>query len=63
MVPPAYYAHLVAARARFHARGNWSDHESTESSSTSGGGMDDSSYLAVKQELLRGKKKEMKMTV
>ncbi|KAG0000459.1 Protein argonaute 10 [Modicella reniformis] len=32
MVPPAYYAHMVAARARFHSRNeHWSDNESTES--------------------------------
>ncbi|KAF9193168.1 Eukaryotic translation initiation factor 2C [Haplosporangium sp. Z 11] len=49
MVPVAYYAHLVAARARFHAKGcGWSDTESSESSAT-----DESSYLAVKPDLLR----------
>ncbi|KAF9950945.1 eukaryotic translation initiation factor 2C, 2 [Mortierella alpina] len=49
MVPPAYYAHLVAARARFHSRGErWSDTESSESTAA-----DESTYLAVKPELLR----------
>ncbi|KAI1319425.1 argonaute 1 [Mortierella claussenii] len=47
MVPPAYYAHIVAARARFHSRSeHWSDTASTES-----GAGDASSYLAVKSEL------------
>ncbi|KAF9981230.1 hypothetical protein BGZ65_004181 [Modicella reniformis] len=33
IVPPAYYAHIVAGRARFHAKGErWSDVESTETS-------------------------------
>ncbi|KAI9320095.1 Piwi domain-containing protein [Dichotomocladium elegans] len=33
IVPPAYYADLVAARARFHRRGeNWSDTEATSES-------------------------------
>ncbi|KAF9081951.1 Eukaryotic translation initiation factor 2C [Mortierella sp. AD031] len=50
LVPPAYYAHLVAARARFHSRGErWSDTESSESNNA-----DESSYLAVKPDLLRG---------
>ncbi|KAF9088048.1 Eukaryotic translation initiation factor 2C [Mortierella sp. GBA35] len=49
LVPPAYYAHLVAARARFHSRGErWSDTESSESNNA-----DESSYLAVKPDLLR----------
>ncbi|KAF9112449.1 Eukaryotic translation initiation factor 2C [Mortierella sp. AM989] len=48
-VPPAYYAHLVAARARFHARG---DHFSDTVSSSSTGG-DASSYLGVKPELMK----------
>ncbi|KAF9930836.1 Eukaryotic translation initiation factor 2C [Linnemannia zychae] len=48
LVPAAYYAHLVAARARFHSKGErWSDTESSESNA------DESSYLAVKPELLR----------
>ncbi|KAG0084009.1 Eukaryotic translation initiation factor 2C, partial [Podila epicladia] len=48
MVPPAYYAHLVAARARFHSRGErWSDTESSEA------GGDESTYLAVKPDLLK----------
>ncbi|KAF9581944.1 Eukaryotic translation initiation factor 2C [Lunasporangiospora selenospora] len=48
VVPPAYYAHLVAARARFHSRGeNWTDTESSEA------GGDESTYLAVKPDLLR----------
>ncbi|KAG0049752.1 argonaute 1 [Linnemannia elongata] len=48
LVPPAYYAHLVAARARFHFKGErWSD---TESSQSNAG---ESTYLAVKPELRR----------
>ncbi|KAG0339668.1 Protein argonaute 14, partial [Podila minutissima] len=48
MVPPAYYAHLVAARARFYSRGErWSDTESREA------GGDESTYLAVKPDLLK----------
>ncbi|ORZ26299.1 Piwi domain-domain-containing protein [Lobosporangium transversale] len=47
MVPPAYYAHLVAARARFHSRSEqWSDNASSESNAG-----DASSYLPVKPEL------------
>ncbi|KAF9931854.1 eukaryotic translation initiation factor 2C, 2 [Linnemannia zychae] len=50
-VPPAYYAHIVASRARFHARGDrWSDTMSSES-----GAGDASSYLTVKPELMRAK--------
>jgi eukaryotic translation initiation factor 2C len=50
LVPAAYYAHLVAARARFHSKGErWSDTESSESNA------DESTYLAVKPDLLRGK--------
>uniref|UniRef100_A0A1D1YXN1 Protein argonaute-3 n=1 Tax=Anthurium amnicola TaxID=1678845 RepID=A0A1D1YXN1_9ARAE len=30
LVPPVYYAHLVCLRAKFHARGDWSDTESSE---------------------------------
>ncbi|KAG0048957.1 Eukaryotic translation initiation factor 2C [Gryganskiella cystojenkinii] len=53
MVPPAYYAHLVAARARFHAR-DWSDHESYETASV-GSNTDEtnSGYNAVKPELAK----------
>ncbi|KAF9438295.1 eukaryotic translation initiation factor 2C, 2 [Entomortierella beljakovae] len=52
MVPPAYYAHLVASRARFHSRSeHWSDTESSEVSGSGAG--DESSYLAVKPELLK----------
>ncbi|KAF9927987.1 hypothetical protein BGZ67_007217, partial [Mortierella alpina] len=48
LVPPAYYAHVVAARARFHFKG-----EGTE---TSGGdaGVDASSYRAVHSKLQQG---------
>ncbi|KAG0225036.1 eukaryotic translation initiation factor 2C, 2 [Mortierella sp. GBA43] len=47
VVPPAYYAHMVAARARFHAKHErWSDTESTETSQ--GSGFDESAYLAVR---------------
>ncbi|KAI8354349.1 Piwi domain-containing protein [Mortierella sp. GBAus27b] len=47
MVPPAYYAHMVAARARFHSRSeHWSDSASTES-----GAGDAASYASVKPEL------------
>ncbi|KAG0293797.1 Eukaryotic translation initiation factor 2C [Dissophora globulifera] len=59
LVPPAYYAHLVASRARFHSKNErFSDTESAETSrsggdSMYGGGAEESSYLAVKPELLR----------
>ncbi|KAG9290846.1 hypothetical protein G9A89_010995 [Geosiphon pyriformis] len=46
LVPPVYYAHLVCSRARFHARENWSD---TESSEEGAGGA--SSFGTVKAEL------------
>ncbi|KAG0302521.1 hypothetical protein BGZ98_007426 [Dissophora globulifera] len=50
MVPPAYYAHLVAARARFHSKGEqWSDNASTESSTTGAA----SSYSNVKPDLAK----------
>ncbi|KAF9207103.1 eukaryotic translation initiation factor 2C, 2 [Haplosporangium sp. Z 27] len=50
LVPPAYYAHLVAARARYHARG---DHFSdTVSSSSAGGSVGDSSSYASVNPLL-----------
>ncbi|KAG0012884.1 Eukaryotic translation initiation factor 2C, partial [Entomortierella chlamydospora] len=53
MVPPAYYAHLVASRARFHSKSErWSDSGSTEQSGSSAPG-DESSYLAVMPELLK----------
>ncbi|KAF9113516.1 Eukaryotic translation initiation factor 2C [Mortierella sp. AM989] len=53
MVPPAYYAHLVASRARFHSKSErWSDTASTENSTGSGPG-EESSYLAVRPELLK----------
>ncbi|PKK79735.1 Piwi-domain-containing protein [Rhizophagus irregularis] len=48
LVPPVYYAHLVCARARFHASGeNWSDPDTSEGA----GGV--ASYAAVKAELLK----------
>ncbi|KAF9304752.1 eukaryotic translation initiation factor 2C, 2 [Mortierella antarctica] len=48
IVPAVYYAHIVAARARFHAKGeHWSDNQSTES----GTGADMTVYAAVKPEL------------
>ncbi|OAQ24024.1 Piwi-domain-containing protein [Linnemannia elongata AG-77] len=48
LVPPAYYAHLVAARARFHFKGErWLDTESSQSNAS------ESTYLAVKPELRR----------
>ncbi|RGB43667.1 Piwi domain-containing protein [Rhizophagus diaphanus] len=48
IVPPVYYAHLVCARARFHASGeNWSDPDTSEGA----GGV--ASYSAVKAELLK----------
>ncbi|KAF9434815.1 argonaute 1 [Entomortierella beljakovae] len=47
MVPPAYYAHLVAARARFHSKGEqWSDSASTES-----GAGDAASFGTLKPDL------------
>ncbi|KAF9091483.1 argonaute 1 [Mortierella sp. AM989] len=49
MVPPAYYAHLVAARARFHSKNEqWSDTASTES-----GAGDASSFGKLKPELAK----------
>ncbi|KAG0335588.1 Eukaryotic translation initiation factor 2C [Podila horticola] len=48
VVPAAYYAHLVAARARFHAKGeHFSDTMSTETAET----MEHSAYAAVKGDL------------
>lgn len=50
IVPPAYYADLVAARARFHRRGeNWSDTEATSESMDSEQQM--ASFAVVKPEL------------
>ncbi|KAI9498874.1 Piwi domain-containing protein [Zychaea mexicana] len=50
IVPPAYYADLVAARARFHRRGeNWSDTEATSESLDSEQQM--ASFAVVKPEL------------
>ncbi|KAI8346601.1 Piwi domain-containing protein [Mortierella sp. GBAus27b] len=47
VVPPAFYAHIVAARTRLHSRNeHWTDPESTET-----GCGDASSYSAVKPEL------------
>ncbi|KAG0053940.1 eukaryotic translation initiation factor 2C, 2 [Gryganskiella cystojenkinii] len=47
MAPPAYYAHLVAARARFHAKGEqWNESLSTDTSTG-----DASTYARVKNEL------------
>lgn len=51
MVPPAYYAHLIAARARFHARGeNWSDSYSTDTTLSDG-----PAYARVPKSLTGGK--------
>ena len=50
IVPPAYYADLVAARARFHRRGeNWSDTEATSESMNPDEQM--ASFAVVKPEL------------
>jgi hypothetical protein len=50
IVPPAYYADLVAARARFHRRGeNWSDTEATSESMDSEQQM--ASFAVVKTDL------------
>ncbi|PQQ14114.1 protein argonaute 5 [Prunus yedoensis var. nudiflora] len=38
IVPPAYYAHLAAFRARYYIEGEYSDVASTTAGSTSGGG-------------------------
>ncbi|GBC06890.1 hypothetical protein RclHR1_07120003 [Rhizophagus clarus] len=47
IVPPVYYAHLVCARARFHASSeNWSDPDTPE-------GVGSASYAAVKNDLLK----------
>jgi len=49
VVPPAYYAHIVAARARFHSKGDrFSDTVSSES-----GVSETSSYQSVKPELMK----------
>lgn len=58
IVPAAYYADLVAARARFHRRGeNWSDTEATSESMDSEQQM--ASFAVVKPELQKGKFKQM----
>ncbi|CAO3652743.1 unnamed protein product [Cunninghamella echinulata] len=50
IVPPAYYADLVAARARFHRRGeNWSDTDATSESLDSEAQL--ASFAVVKPEL------------
>ncbi|CAG8475064.1 Piwi domain-containing protein [Rhizophagus irregularis DAOM 181602=DAOM 197198] len=50
IVPPVYYAHLVCARARFHASGeNWSDPDTPDT--PEGAGV--ARYAAVKTELLK----------
>ncbi|KAI9236747.1 MAG: Piwi domain-containing protein [Podila humilis] len=52
VVPAVYYAHLVAARARFHAKGeHWLDTQSTETGS--GRVIDRTLYAAVKPDLLK----------
>jgi eukaryotic translation initiation factor 2C len=49
-VPPAYYAHLVALRARFHSpQERWTDSGSTEAAEEA------RSYSSVRPELERGK--------
>ena len=54
IVPPAYYADLVAARARFHRRGeNWSDTEATSESLDPEQQM--ASFAVFKPELQKGK--------
>lgn len=51
MVPAAYYAHLVAQRARFHTRGeNWSETTPSESLGES----EPLTYAPVKQPLQQG---------
>ncbi|KAG0216514.1 hypothetical protein BGX28_000028 [Mortierella sp. GBA30] len=51
MVPPVYYAHIVAARARFHSRGeNWSDTALSSEASQVG----ETSYTNVKPDLMKG---------
>ncbi|KAF9194167.1 hypothetical protein BGZ50_006646 [Haplosporangium sp. Z 11] len=50
VVPPAYYAHIVALRARFHSRGErWIDTTPSESSQVG-----EESYLSVKSDLMKG---------
>jgi eukaryotic translation initiation factor 2C len=50
IVPPAYYADLVAARARFHRRGeNWSDTDATSESMDSEAQL--ASFAVVKPDL------------
>lgn len=51
MVPPAYYAHLVAARVRMHAKGEiWGSEESRSSAES----VTEASYAPVKSELQDG---------
>ncbi|KAG0302454.1 Eukaryotic translation initiation factor 2C [Dissophora globulifera] len=53
IVPPVYYAHLVAARARFHSKGEvYSDTTSADSAEAAGAG-DASLYKTVRPELMR----------
>lgn len=50
IVPPAYYADLVAARARFHRRGeNWSESDATSESMDSEAQL--ASFAVVKPDL------------
>ncbi|KAF9214952.1 Eukaryotic translation initiation factor 2C [Podila verticillata] len=51
MVPPAYYAHLVAARARKHSKGEVWDSEESRSSTES---VTEASYAPLKSELQNG---------
>ncbi|KAG0020067.1 Eukaryotic translation initiation factor 2C [Podila clonocystis] len=50
VVPAVYYAHIVAARTRFHAKGeHWSDSQSADS----GMDIDKTAYAAVKPDLFK----------
>ncbi|KAF9951047.1 eukaryotic translation initiation factor 2C, 2 [Mortierella alpina] len=52
VVPPVYYAHIVAARARFHSRNErWSDTVSSDTSQ-----VNETSYSNVKPELMKDSK-------
>ncbi|KAF9285652.1 hypothetical protein BGZ68_003657, partial [Mortierella alpina] len=52
VVPPAYYAHIVAARARFHKRGETFSDTTSVSSMVSTSSTEEQ-YMGVKPELMR----------
>ncbi|KAG0212796.1 hypothetical protein BGX28_005643 [Mortierella sp. GBA30] len=54
VVPPAYYAHIVAARARFHRRGETFSDTASTVSSTATAVSSAEEYMGVKPELMKG---------